>query len=205
MYSATDICKMALALLEEAPITSYDDDTGTVANLCRIHFPITRDVLLRRHPWNFAIERASLAADSTNPATGFAYRYQLPADCLRILPLEYMAEQNGGAIRHVVEGRYIHTDAEAPLKVRYVKQVTDTTQFDVLFVDALAKTLAGRLAGFITGKQSYAERMMAMAQDALKEARLLDALEGTPDDPDNLDFAYARWGFDPIGVNFRGD
>lgn len=205
MYSNTDICKMALGLLEEAPVTSYDDDTSRVGNLCRVHLPISRDTLLRSHPWNFAVERASLAADSTAPTSGFAYRYAIPADCLRVLPLEYNAEQNGGPIRHAIEGRYIATDWEAPLKIRYIKRVTDASQFDVLFVDALAKTLAGRLASYITGKQSYGERMMQMAAEAVKQARLLDALEGTPDDPDNLDFAYARWGFDPIGTNFRGE
>jgi hypothetical protein len=205
MYSETDIANLALGLLEEALITSYADDTGAVARLCRLHYPITRDTLLRAHPWNFAIARASLAADSAPPSSGWLYQYTLPADCVRLLPLQTEAQFNGYPRRHVVEGGKVLTDHEAPLKILYISRATNTALFDPLFVDALAKGLAARLASFVTGKQSYAERLMQMAQEALRVARTADGMEGTMEDPAADDWALARWGFDMTGTAYRNE
>ena len=62
MASDIGIINGALSKLGEVPILAVTDNTepGRLAN--RTYNDI-RDALLREFPWNFAIKRASLAAD----------------------------------------------------------------------------------------------------------------------------------------------
>lgn len=201
-YSETDICNLALGMLDEAMLTSYVDDTGKVGRLCRLHYPLTRDALLRSHPWNFAIKRASLAADSVAPVSGWSYAYTLPSDCLRLLPLQYKSAQGGYLLEHVIEAGKILTNQEAPLPVVYIANVT-TDKFDALFIDALSKSLAVRLAQVITNKSSYTDRATQLANEAIRMARTIDGQEGTPEPAADYDFALARWGYDVNGLGAR--
>jgi len=90
MATDVSICSNALRRLGDAPITSLTDDTER-ARLCNAFFPDARDTVLRAHPWNFAITRASLPQLSDTPAYGFNYMYALPTDpyCLRVLEMSY--------------------------------------------------------------------------------------------------------------------
>ena len=202
MFTETDICNMALGLLDEAKITSYTDDTGPVARMCRLHYPILRDTMLRKYRWNFAIARTSLAANSDAPASGWSYSYDLPADCLRLLPVQYESRHGAKAFEHVVERGKILTNVEAPLKIVYIARV-DASAFDPLFADALAKALAVRLCNAITGKSSYLDRLTISERDALTAARNIDGMEGTPEPDEDWDFALARWGYDVNGLGSR--
>jgi hypothetical protein len=179
--SDTEICNMALDLLEEAPIDSINDDRS-VARWFKRNFWPAAWTLMRRHPWNFALSRAKLTTLATAPAFGFANAFAIPADCLRVLPLSADGTENGREVPFKVEGDVILTDADAPLTLRYISRVASTGLFDNHFADALAANLAMKASHFITGKQSYAERMGQMFQAALADAEIIDALEGTPDD-----------------------
>lgn len=177
--SEVAIYNMAFDLLQEEEAISPSDDRAVVRWMNRNYAPV-RDAVLRRHPWNFALERASLAELGTAPAFGWNHAYQLPADCLRILPLTYDGALNGASLSYEVEGRKILTDEIAPLKIRYIKRVTDTTQFDPLFDQLLAAELALRASNWISGKQSYTEQIREAVRQANSMATLVDALEGTP-------------------------
>src|SRR5690606_15550414 len=91
MASEVDIYNMALDLLDEEVAIDPDDDRAPVRWMRRNFAPV-RDAILRRNPWNFAIKRVVLPALVTPPAFGWKYRYQLPSDCLRPLPLESCGE-----------------------------------------------------------------------------------------------------------------
>ena len=90
MATDVSICSNALRRLGDSPITSLTDDTER-ARLCNSFFTDARDTVLRTHPWNFSITRASLAQLSEAPAYGFSYMYALPTNpyCLRVLEMEY--------------------------------------------------------------------------------------------------------------------
>lgn len=186
--SDTQICNMALDLLEEAPIDSIDDNLS-VARWFKRNFWPTAWALMRKHPWNFAIDRRLLAASSTAPAFGWSTAYDIPAEWLRVLPLTIDGTENGRQIPHKVEQGRILTNATismlglAGLPVRGIKRIDNTGLFDNQFADALAASLGMKAAHFITGKQSYAERMGNVFQGALADAQIIDSLEGTPDDP----------------------
>jgi hypothetical protein len=190
--STTEICNLALDYLEETPLVSFDTDTSTVAQWFRRNFwPITF-ALMRKHPWNFAIGRTTLAASGTPPAFGYANAYDIPSTWARVLPLTTDGNEMSQEVRYKVEGTQILTDAEAPLPVRFINKVTNTGQFDQQFVDVLAATLAQKAAHFITGKQSYAQLMGQIVQGLFPQAQMLNALEGTPDDPQDDFWVQAR-------------
>lgn len=183
---------MALDLLEEVPMISAEDSRPAVRFMRRNYGP-TRDALLRRHPWNFALARASLPALADAPAFGWARAFQLPADALRVLPLADLGGFNGREVPFEVEGRSILTNAGAPLRIRYIARVEDDTLFDPIFREALTLALAVKGASLITGKQSYAERLRAMAQEATLAAQMIDGLEGTPEGALDQDWVEGRF------------
>ena len=63
MASEVDIANRALQKLGAESIVSLTQDSEN-ARACNLCYEPIRDAELRAHPWNFAIKRASLAADS---------------------------------------------------------------------------------------------------------------------------------------------
>jgi hypothetical protein len=174
LNSEVEICNAALAALGEAPLSSLDEPREA-ARLARARYGVVRDAVLRAHPWNFAIARALLAPLDEVPAFGFAASYALPADCLRVL------EAGTPPAAWRVEGRRLLTDQEAPLAVLYVRRAEEPGLYDPLFVEALAARLGADLAMRITENASRAAALWDLYQAKLREARTVDAREGTAD------------------------
>ena len=180
MATELSICSNALRRLGDDPITSLTDDTER-ARLCNSFYSDTRDAVLRLHPWNFAITRATLAQLSTTPTYEYAYQYALPTDpyCLRVLSMEY--EDYIFTVENSTEGRVLLTD-ESTAKIKYIARITDTALFDTLFVDTLTAKLSAELAYPITGSASLQAQMEKIYQQKLSEARSIDGQEGFPTD-----------------------
>lgn len=187
MASQVAIVNRALTKLGEARITSLSDDLKPAREASSL-WDVVRDAELREHNWNFAISRTSLAALSTEPSWGYEYEYQLPADCLRVIQVdEYypgpsLSDYRGGSeAEYQIEGRKILSDLTAPLKIRYISRIEDTSQWDALFVEAFACRLAAELAEPLT--QSNTKRDMAWAEyaRAIKAATKADAIENPPE------------------------
>lgn len=174
MASEVDICNLALTKLGEEPIISLTADSKA-GRLCNLHYALARDDTLRSHPWNFAVGRESLALSTTSPAYDFSNQFALPTDFLRVISTDLPR----GAVWKV-EGKFILTDS-ATLKIRYVKRITDTEQFDALFVQALAARIAWELAIPLTDTRTLQEQMFNLFNAKISEARTVDAGEGTPD------------------------
>lgn len=176
--SRIDLYNMTLDLLEEVPVTSLTDG-NPATNWLNRNYETARDGELRKHTWNFALARASLAADSAAPPFGWLRQYTLPADCLAVKPLTAEGKQNGALVPYELEANKILTDALAPVKLRYIRRVGDEASFDPLFVEVLVSKLAFKMAHWLTGKRSFAERALTIYRDTLSAARLADALEST--------------------------
>jgi hypothetical protein len=181
--SETEICNLALTRIGHRQITSLSENEKA-ANLCTLHYPRTRDALLRAHPWNFAIRYAELSQLTTTPAFEFQYAYQLPVACLKVIRTR--SEQLGYDYPYRVVGREVWANTET-MAIEYVARIEDVSQYDELFVDLLAQRLAAELAFPITDNRALTETAWQVYQTKLVEARLMDAQEGTPREIVSLD------------------
>lgn len=174
----TFICNQALGLLGSSKIMSLDDESKE-ARFCQRFYEQTRDEVTAEHRWNFAIGRAQLSELVGSPLSEFAKKYQLPADCLRVLQVNgfEVTQQNS---RFVIEGKELLTDDDSVV-IRYIKRIEDTTAFPPLFVEALAVKLASKLAQPITGSRSIpGELLTEYTRITGPKARRTDAFEGNP-------------------------
>tara|TARA_R110000787_G_scaffold23768_2_gene67788 strand:+ start:4739 stop:5209 length:471 start_codon:yes stop_codon:yes gene_type:complete len=150
-----------------------------------------RDSELRAHPWNFARARAQLAADATAPAFGYLKQYPLPSDCLRILP-----NDNTGVISTQddwqIEGRKILTNDSSPIYLVYIKQVTDESEFDALFIELLVSRIALDMVEAITQSNKKKEAASTRYVLAQRDARKANAFARAPQEPPTDPWVSAR-------------
>jgi len=173
MASAVDIANIALSHLgADAVVTQLSPPDGSVeAGHCARFLPIARQTALASHSWSFARKRATLAL-LTNDSTQWAYKYQLPSDCLR--PRKILAadeldapERNGAPFER--EGDALYTDREDAVLI-YTRDITDTTKFTADFTAGLGMLLAGYLAGPIIKGNEGVRVGDAMRQIAMQRA-----------------------------------
>jgi len=174
VLSEVSICNSALIKLGHERINSLSED-NKAAILCNERYPFCRDEVLREHPWNFAIKRASFAKLVSTPAFEYQNEFQIPSDCLRI----WQPEDN--EIVFVVEGGKVLTD-EGTFKCRYISRVTNPALFDRSFAEALAFRLAADIGYALTQSSQLQQSMLAMYEVKLRMARSIDAQEGTPEE-----------------------
>jgi|TARA_R110000744_G_scaffold107476_5_gene203970 hypothetical protein len=164
-----EIANRALTFLGAEPITTLSDDTKE-ARTCNRLFEQTRDQLLRDHPWNFAIKRVALAANTIAPIFEYTNAFNFPDSTLRIIEVDTTEEW-------AVEGRTIVTDASAPLNIVYIERVTDPNLFDTKFIETFALRLAADIAYDITASQTVAQTAEQKFTQSLQATRLVDAQE----------------------------
>ena len=189
MASVIDICNRALQKLGAERITSLTQNSVS-ARACNLAYEHVRDAELRSHTWNFSIKRAGLAADADVPAYGFDHKYTLPSDCLRLLPNDY--QEGAYSSDWKVEGRKILTNDDAPLNIRYISRITDTTQYDALFIEALACKMAMEMCEELT--QSNSKRELAYKEyiNTMRDARRMNAFENNPAEQQTDGWVTAR-------------
>lgn len=172
-----DVANMAIAILDEAPIDSLDQDIKA-ARLLNLHFDLTREAELTKYAWVFAILTATV--DGTDTGTGdgtYNYAYELPADCLRPLPLTYDGEPSGVAISWRQEADIIYTDQSSPRIIRYVANLTDPNDWDALFTEVFIAALAIKIALPLTHKTGMLDLARAAYDRALDAAYTAQAIQ----------------------------
>lgn len=195
MTDIVSICNLALTRLGHSQITTIDEGTKG-SGLCALHYPMARDAVLRAHPWNFAIRRATLALSAVTPNHEFDFKHALPSDpyCLKVIRTDWEATGFSGTavygfpgqmgyatdmIPYRIEGRFLLCN-EGTVKIEYTARIEDPAEFDQLFVDVLAQRMAAEMGIALTDNQSATKTMWDIYSSKLVEARLTDAQEGTP-------------------------
>jgi|TARA_R110001592_G_scaffold13613_1_gene62247 hypothetical protein len=168
-----NIVNRALTLLGVNTITALTDP-DKAASTASVLWDDTRAAVFRSHPWNCLTKRVALSKDSVAPAYGYSAKFQLPADFLRLIRLENPKEN------YQIENDFILYDGTA-LNIQYLALITDVTKYDTLLVDALAARLAADLAQPLLQSTAAMEKMYAMFELKLKEARYVDAQENCQD------------------------
>lgn len=190
--SPEEICNLALIAVGSGNTITDLNQATKEARICKARYAHTRDAILRAHPWNFAIKRATLASDATAPDWEYTARYALPSDCLRLI--RTYDDTQGAAPDYRVEGKYIVNDdgTSDSLQIEYVAQITDTAQFTPEFVDVLAARLAAEICINLTENKGATESLWNIYQEKLREARNTDAQEGVPRGFDAVEWITAR-------------
>jgi hypothetical protein len=172
--TAVDICNSALQRVGATTISSLSD-TSPEAKACNVVYDSNRRDELRKYKWNFAITRAVLNVAATAPAFGYAYRYALPADCLRVL------RSNDYDLDWQIEAGYILTNNDATtINLRYIKDITDPALFDSSFYNVIAVALAIDINERLTQSNTKRDLLMREYREALMDARRVNAFEAGP-------------------------
>lgn len=215
MASPIDIVNRGLQKLGALTIRSLDDNTKA-SRLAQNSYDIIRRSELSAMIWNFSLVRTSISylTDGSGnpivPAWNYGLTYQLPGNCLSVYQVndiyngvalyEYM---NQDVREYVIEGDKLLTNMTGnnfnavvtvpgvvtppqPLPILYVADVTDTSKFHPLFIEAMACRFAMEWCEELTqslNKRSKAEQEYnVMAQ----RARYLNAVQTPPrPKPDN--------------------
>jgi hypothetical protein len=187
MASQLEIANWALMLLGEKRISSLSDNNANAENIAS-GWDMLRDRALRRQAWHFAIERASLAADSATPVWGFDYQYSFGAGVLRPIQIsEYYVGVDLSDYRNTdsapfrIEKRKILTNLGAPLKVKWIVNTTDIGDWDPNFAAAFAADIADFIQPRAVQSDSTSQRIAAWRYEALSEANALNAIEDPPE------------------------
>lgn len=181
--SETEIVNSALIKIGEATITSLSDER-TQAQVAARQYPLKRQELLRSYRWNFSMSRANLAPEAEEPPFGFSAKFLQPNDCLRVIGVYDEGQLNrnytGGGVTWKVEGPYILANADT-LPIFYLRDERNPLRFDALFAETLSWFLAYDLAYKLSTGPSMVEQAYQGYQEALRQARLADAVETTPE------------------------
>lgn len=192
MASEVEIANRALSKLGEARITSMDDN-NKAARAMKARFALLRDAEVSASAWGFAVKRTNLAASTDVPEWGYARIFERPVDDMRPLMVDgYSIDFRAIGVMNEASGyststpsyqfisNKIYTDLSAPLKYEYIGRVTDTGQFDPLFVEVLACRLAVDAAEELTQSASKGQVVADQYRLALGEAKRTHALWEPP-------------------------
>lgn len=172
-----DIANMALAVLDEAPIDSLDQDVKA-ARLLNLHFDLTREAELTKYAWACAILSASVVGTDTGSGDcTLNWAYELPDDCLRPLPLTYNGEPDGIPISWRQEAGIIYSDQSSPRVIRYIANLTDPNDWDSLFTEVLVAALAIKIAHPLTHKAGMIDIARSAYDRALEAAFAAQAIQ----------------------------
>lgn len=186
--SKVSLCNRALNHLNANTIASLDEATKE-GRLCNQYFDEALDTLTEEHPWNFAVERASLAQVATNPLYEYDYQFQLPNDpfCLRLL--EVVDSDNNEITDFTLEGRYVLCDKQN-IKIKYLKRLTNLSETSSLFRRALEYYLAAILAEPILRSGTVSNEMSQRYRYFLLKAKAADGKQGRRRNIDDNDFDW---------------
>lgn len=195
----TDMANLALSWLGASTRLSNINQGGTVADAARTSLLMQVPALQERAPWNCCVTRGSLVATSSTPVDNaeYAYKFELPHDCLRWLPWRpgefhhFKAEQ---------EGNFLLCNEAGPIVARWIRHEPDRTKWSPLFATTVVAQLAYDLAEAVTAEAAVRDRMGALVEANINEAKRSDALA-----TGNLDRSAPRYLSNAVAAMGRGN
>lgn len=184
----TDLCNMALQKLGCNKIASLKPpDNSPNARACfRVYWRIL-DMLLRDHAWTFAIQRFQLSASTKAPLFGYAFAYPLPAGWRKVVPITTNESSYWGSNptstgsfltrQYSIEADSILTNITAPLNVRLVVYIDDTSKFDSLFDEVFATMMAIEMCEELTQSNTKKQVLEQEFKELIERAKFANAIE----------------------------
>lgn len=161
--SKVNICNLALQHLKEKFITNIDSPTTDVEIKCSLYYDQVRQSLLRAYNWAFAITRTSIAADTETPAFGWNYQSNsMPSNFLKLLSLHNSSGTiyiNNNNQYYEFESNRILTNLSAPYYIKYVRDETEVSKMDKLFIMSFSYLLALAMGKSVGASDSTLEKV----------------------------------------------
>lgn len=170
MASKTEIARRALSKLGQPGVSNIDTVDTKAARVMRNMWDNVRDAMLQAYPWKFALKRVTLAADGDAPDWGYERKFTLPNDYLSMYEIK-------DSPKYSIEDGCILTNAPPPLKIRYIRRITDTGKYHPLFVEAFSSRLAYEGCEEITGSNTKKSAAMTDLNAAVSQAYAIEAIE----------------------------
>lgn len=176
LHTRLTVYNMALDYLDEIPMASLPG-TGVSARWLNRNFDRFVDVELTSNFWSFAMEFRELQADLSYDATSrWKYRFAMPNGALRIMPPTYNGERGGRLLDYASMRGGVLLNTGSTLKAWWVFRISNPGEWEPLFAEVVAATLAMNLAHKITGKVSFVDRLIKMREDLIDRAEEINAL-----------------------------
>lgn len=180
---------------QEEQLDDPDADTRAALSL-NANWDAIRDLVLRAHLWNFAIDPAgvTLVADASYAPGELAdhqYRYKLPADFIR-LDLQRLRPSRLRTQIRTGGRKWIYGPEASGIHVQYVRRVEEVGEWDPHFAEAFAARLAAQCCERITGSADRETDLLRKYQAYLAEAKAIDGRENPPEDLEETDWVTAR-------------
>ncbi len=222
--SPVDICNLALDhLSQRADIASIETPQSPNEVIMARHYDLIRQGLLREYIWHWSKGSSELASTGSG-APDFKFKYRVPNDLIRIISIGSKYWTRFEAYDYIADEIYVNPwgpnmwgdgwfnvpplcsgppapsgpCAPPPLLLRYVKNITDVSLFDPLFVRIISLKLAMATASKITGQSSKVELLEKQLQLELPKAIGVNAQDKKPKRIDHSQALRARI----IGLEF---
>lgn len=186
-----DVCNLALDVIREPAAASLDTSTPPLRMLLRNYDHVV-DTTLRSYPWGFAKERFERAAEAHPPVYGWRYRYSIPNNVLRILPITENGLRGGAIVPVEIVGRYIETDHAAPLRFTGIVRRPDPGTWEPLFLEIVRCSLALLMANKFTNKARYVDTARELLREARAKAEEIETFENTAEPIEQHDILRVR-------------
>jgi hypothetical protein len=149
------------------------DEGSQAASFCLTYLGDALEGVLAQHDWKRCTRRVRLAPDPEGPPFGWAYRFRLPVDFIRLVrPLE-----PPGPPPFLIEGAYIYAN-EKPLDLAYIALPEDPGVLSDSLARAVYTGLAYLLSTPMSSNEQLAARIAAERGEALERAVREDAQLG---------------------------
>jgi len=161
--SDIDICNMALSHLGDyGSVTNIEQPEDSNEILFSVWYDNSRETLLRNTMPNFSLKRKLVAKLAIEPIFGYAYGYEYPKDCIKLLGINNIDLKR---TNYAVEGNviYLDDDYEDGLPIRYIENVKDVTKFTSDWSELLSWYLASNVCLPITqdnNRKAYIDNML---------------------------------------------
>jgi hypothetical protein len=155
--TSVKLANNALQLLGANTITSFTDGSkaaGVANNL----YPFVKKHTLSMYPWKFALKKAQLSRDSTDPINEWDYRYTIPSDSVSFVPHAVFFSGEANAPKELdfeVYQAKVYTNSTT-VYIDYVYDINEELM-PSYFTSLLVYQLAWHLAEPITDQTSKAD------------------------------------------------
>ena len=179
--TSVDICNSALHKLGAKRITSLSGEEKA-AIILNDRYDTLRKEVLRSHPWNFAIAYVALSPTANTPVWDkWSHEFVIPSDVLRILETDQDDYNLDWEIGYNADGNKVIFTTVSTIKIKYIKDITNTTRFAPDFEEALAFRIAADIAYAIVQSQTVQASMFELYKESIAMARSFDSQENAQD------------------------